>query len=214
MARPLRARRRLLAGLAGGLVAVAAGRAAAADNALTQLRAFIAGTQSARGAFTQRTARSGGGVETVTGVFAFQRPGRFRWEVRKPYDQLLVADGEKLHFLDRDLNQVTVRRLGEAVGASPAALLFGGPELDRAFTLSESGARDGLDWVLAMPRSREAGFDRILIGLRAGQPEQMEVRDAFGRTTVFAFSALERNPRLEADLFRFTAPRGADVVEQ
>jgi outer membrane lipoprotein carrier protein len=222
MARLLRVRRRLLAGLLASLnaglgVGLAFGPGApalAADTALAQLRAFIAATASARGAFTQRTARSGGGVETVSGVFAFQRPGRFRWEVRKPYDQLLVADGEKLHFLDRDLNQVTVRRLGDAVGASPAALLFGGQELDRAFTFSESGAREGLDWVLAVPRSREAGFDRILIGLRAGQPEQMEVRDAFGRTTVFAFSALERNPRLEADLFRFTAPRGADVVEQ
>jgi len=194
--------------------AAAAPGGASSGPAIAQLREFLQGTRSARGSFTQRTLRSAGPPETASGVFAFQRPGRFRWEVRKPWDQLLVADGEKLHFLDRDLNQVTVRRLAEAGAASPAALLFGSGDLERGFALREEGARDGLDWVLARPRSREAGFERILIGLRGGLPETMEVLDAFGRTTVFVFSGLERNPRLDPELFRFTAPRGADIIEQ
>lgn len=192
----------------------ASGSGSAPGIALAQLREFLQSTRSARGSFTQRTLRSAGPPETASGVFAFQRPGRFRWEVRKPWDQLLVADGEKLHFLDRDLNQVTVRRLAEAGAASPAALLFGSGDLDRGFVLREDGSRDGLDWVLARPRSREAGFERILIGLRGGLPEAMEVLDAFGRTTLFAFAGLERNPRLDPELFRFSAPRGADIIEQ
>ena len=199
----------------GAVASAAAGATGAAPGgALAQLREFLQGTRSARGSFTQRTLRSAGPPEIATGVFAFQRPGRFRWEVRKPWDQLLVADGEKLYFLDRDLNQVTVRRLADVGTASPAALLFGSGDLDRGFMLREEGAREGLDWVLATPRSREAGFDRIVIGLRGGLPEAMEVRDAFGRTTVFSFAGFERNPRLDADLFRFVAPRGADIIEQ
>jgi outer membrane lipoprotein carrier protein len=224
---PSMARRCVLAGLAGLAAwpcvqaqAPAGGAptsgAAASGGALAQLREFLQSTRSARGSFTQRTQRgSGAAASTLSGVFAFQRPGRLRWEVRKPYEQLLVADGEKLYFLDRDLNQVTVRRLTDVGTASPAALLFGGgAELERSFELREDGSRDGLDWIAATPRSREAGFDRILVGLRAGLPDTMEVRDAFGRSSVFVFSGLERNPRLDAELFRFTVPRGADVVEQ
>jgi outer membrane lipoprotein carrier protein len=126
----------------------------------------------------------------------------------------MVGDGEKIWFLDKDLNQVTVRKFADSLGASPAAILFGSNDLDRNFTLKEEGTRNGLDWLDALPRNKDAGFDRILIGLRAGLPESMEVRDAFGRTTVFGFSAFERNPRFEPDLFRFVVPRGADIVEQ
>ncbi|HPU54303.1 MAG TPA: outer-membrane lipoprotein carrier protein LolA, partial [Burkholderiaceae bacterium] len=117
-------------------------------------------------------------------------------------------------FHDKDLNQVTVRKLANSLGASPAAILFGSNELERDFTLKEDGSRNGMDWINALPRNKDAGFDRILIGLRGGLPEAMELRDAFGRTTVFTFSGFERNPTLEADSFRFVMPRGADIVEQ
>lgn len=187
---------------------------AAPGSGQAQLREFLSGTKSARGSFTQRAQRAGAGIETASGVFAFQRPGRFRWEVRKPYEQLMVGDGEKLYFHDKDLNQVTVRKLADSLGASPAAILFGSNDLERNFTLKDDGTRDGLDWVNALPRSKEAGFDRIVIGFRAGLPEAMEVRDAFGRTTWFTFSGFERNPRFEPDTFRFQVPKGADVVEQ
>ena len=195
----------------GAASAIAPG---AATSAQVQLREFLQGTRSARGAFTQRTAKAGGGSDNASGVFAFQRPGRLRWEVRKPYEQLLVSDGDRLWFFDRDLNQVTARKLADAAASSPAALLFGGEDLERQFELKEDGTRDGLAWVLALPKSRDAGFDRILIGLKGGAPEAMEVRDAFGRTTVFGFSAMERNPRLDAGLFRFVAPAGADLINQ
>ncbi len=194
---------------AAGAAAVAPGGAAQA-----QLREFLQSTKTARGVFTQKSQRAGGGFENASGTFAFQRPGRFRWEVRKPYEQLMVGDGEKLYFHDKDLNQVTVRKLTDSLGASPASILFGSNDLDRNFMLKEDGARDGLDWLNALPRNKDAGFDRILIGLRGGLPEAMEVKDAFGRTTSFAFSGFERNPKLETDLFRFVTPKGADVVEQ
>ena len=185
------------------------------DKAQAQLRDFVTGTQSARGEFTQRSARANGTqAESGTGAFWFSRPGRFRWEVRTPYEQLMLADAQKLYFFDKDLNQVTVRKLGDALGASPAAILFGTDALERNFTLKEAGERDGLDWLDALPKSKDAGFDRILIGFRGGLPQAMEVRDAFGKVTLFAFRNLERNPKLDAELFRFVAPKGADVVQQ
>lgn len=195
---------------------LAAGPARAqAGGALAQLQAFVSETRAARGVFLQRTLRqSGQPAESGSGTFAFSRPGRFRWEVRRPFEQLMVADGEKLYFYDRDLNQVTVRKLADSLGASPAAILFGSNELERSFVLKDTGARDGLEWLDAVPRSKDAGFERIQIGFRAGLPEAMEVRDAFGRTTVFAFSGIERNPRFDADTFRFVPPKGADLIQQ
>ena len=130
-----------------------------------------------------------------------------------PYEQLIVTDGERLHFYDKDLRQVTVRKVGDAISATPAAILFGSNDLDANFVLKEAGAADGLEWLEATPRSRESGFDRIRIGLRAGLPEAMEVRDAFGQTTRFQFRGIERNPSLDPALFRFTAPKGVDVVQ-
>lgn len=182
---------------------------------LDQLRAFLTETRSAQGEFTQKVLRANGQtLESTQGVFAFARPGKFRWEVRKPFEQLMVADGERLWFHDKDLNQVTIQKIGAAVGSTPAALLFGSSDLEKAFTLSEQGERDGLEWVEALPRQTDQGFDRIAIGLRDGLPAVMEVRDAFGRTSVFAFDGIQRNPELAASLFRFAPPAGADVIEQ
>jgi outer membrane lipoprotein carrier protein len=185
-----------------------------AAGAIDQLREFATGTRSARGEFTQQSLKSSGrGGETASGTFAFSRPGRFRWEVAQPYEQLIVTDGERVHFFDKDLRQVTVRRLGDAVSDTPAAVLFGSNELDGRFNLKEAGASEGLEWLEAVPKTRESGFDWIRIGFRSGLPQAMEVRDAFGQITRFTFRSLERNPTLDPALFRFTAPKGVDVVQ-
>lgn len=203
--------RRFGASCAVAVAICAPGPAAAA--AIEQLREFAASTRGARGEFTQQQVRADGrGAESARGSFAFVRPGRFRWEVVAPYEQLVVTDGERLHFYDKDLRQVTVRKVGDAISATPAAILFGADDLDARFVLKEAGTVDGLEWLEATPRSTEAGFESIRIGLRAGMPQAMEVRDAFGKTTRFSFRAIERNPILDPALFRFVAPPGVDVV--
>lgn len=183
--------------------------------AIEQLRDFSKATRSARGEFAQRTLKTSGQVtESTSGSFAFSKPGLFRWEVRKPFEQLMVADGDKIYFFDKDLNQVTVRKLSDALGATPAAILFGDSDLAETFTLTESGSRDGQDWIEARPKSKDAGFEMINIGLRAGKPEAMEVLDAFGRRTVFSFRQLESNPKIAPDQFKFSPPAGAEIVQQ
>jgi len=183
--------------------------------ALEDLRTFSSGTTAARGEFVQQTlsaaGRPAGG--TSSGTFAFARPGKFRWEVTKPFEQLVVMDGERVHFFDKDLRQVTVRKASEALSATPASLLFGSTALDTAFALTDAGESEGLSWLDAVPRKRDSGFERIRIGFRAGLPVAMEVKDAFGQTTRYAFRNLERNPRLDGGLFRFSAPAGVDVIE-
>jgi outer membrane lipoprotein carrier protein len=184
-------------------------------DALLQLKEFATSTKVARGEFTQRMQKnSAGGIETSSGSFSFARPGKFRWEVKKPFEQMMVADGESLFFYDKDLNQVTVKKLADAVGASPAMLLFGGADLDKAFDLKSLPSKEDVEWLEALPKNKEAGFDRIILGFKGGVPEAMEVRDAFNRVTSFQFKNIERNPKVESSQFQFTAPKGADVIRQ
>jgi len=211
MTASFRIARRDLLGAAVAGVALAALPAAAA--ALDQLRGFVTGTPAARGEFTQQQIRSNGRVgESASGRFAFARPGRFRWDVLRPYEQTIVTDGARLYFYDKDLRQVTVRKVDDAISATPAAILFGANDLDAHFALKEAGTADGVEWLEAVPRNRESGFDRIRIGFRGGLPEAMEVLDAFGQTTRFAFRGIERNPTMDPDLFRFQTPAGVDVI--
>jgi len=201
--------------LAATLAASAFVTGAAHAAALDQFKAFVAGTKSAKGEFTQQQVRksaSGKATPASSGSFVFARPGKFIWNYQKPYEQLLQADGDQLYIYDKDLNQVTVKKLGNALGSSPAAILFGSNDLEKNFTLSEAGARDGLEWLNAVPKARDTTFEQISIGLRDGIPQAMELKDTFGQTSVLKFTNFQRNPSLGAQQFKFEIPKGADVI--
>jgi len=183
--------------------------------ALDQFKTFVANTKSAKGEFTQQQQRksaNGKATPASSGSFVFARPGKFIWNYQKPYEQLLQADGDQLYIYDKDLNQVTVKKLGNALGSSPAAILFGSNDLEKNFTLSEAGTRDGLEWLNAVPKARDTTFEQISIGLRDGIPQAMELKDTFGQTSVLKFTNFQRNPSLGAQQFKFEMPKGADVI--
>jgi len=181
--------------------------------AIERFKTFARTTQSARADFEQNVVdRAGKPVQQAKGTFVFQRPGKFRWVYEKPADQVIVGDGERVWIHDRDLNQVTVRKLSRALGSTPAALLAGSAEVEAAFELSEAGMRDGLEWLDAKPREREAGFERVRMGFGASGVEAMELVDHFGQTTRLRFTNMTRNPRIDPAEFRFTPPKGADVL--
>ena len=188
---------------------------AARADSLQQLREFLTQTSSARGDFSQAAgARTGSrSPQASGGTFEFARPGRFRWETTKPYQQTIVSDGSKLYVYDPDLKQVTVKKLRGAIPASPASILFGSNDFERDFQVSSDGERDGIEWVLAKPRSQDSSFERIRIGFRDGLPVAMELADSFGQTTELRFSGLQRNPKIDPAQFHFDPPKGADVLE-
>ena len=113
---------------------------------------------------------------------------------------------------DRDLNQVVVRKLDVALGATPAALLAGDNALEKNFDLTAGVSNDALEFVEATPKTSESQFTRVRIGFRDNLPRRMELTDAFGQSTTLDFVTIERNPTLAATLFRFDVPAGADVV--
>jgi outer membrane lipoprotein carrier protein len=187
---------------------------AAHATALDQFKSFVSGTKSARGEFTQTQVMKSQTGKTSSGTFVFARPGKFIWTYQKPYEQLLQADGETLYLYDKDLNQVTTRKLGGALGSSPAAILFGSNDLDKNFTLAEAGTHDGLEWLNATPKSKDTTFEQIGIGLKDGFPQAMELKDNFGQTVLLKFTNVQRNPALGAQTFKFDVPKGAEVVNQ
>src|SRR5688500_17876451 len=86
--------------------------------AIERFKSFVRGTQSARADFEQKVWDRGGKLtQEAKGSFVFQRPGLFRWVYAKPVDQLIVGDGQRVWIYDRDLNQVTVRKLSNALGS-------------------------------------------------------------------------------------------------
>lgn len=180
-----------------------------------QLRQFIQNVTSATGQFSQNTVtdngqEAGGGQH---GTFSFERPGKFKWNVAQPYEQLTLSDGKHLYQYDPDLAQVIVRSIDESVGTSPAAILFGSGQLDDSFTVSALPESDGLSWLRAEPRSPDAGFAHVDIAFQNAMPVRLLLLDSFGQTSRIDLKNMVPNPALASDEFIFTPPDGVDVVE-
>ncbi len=195
------------------LVLLGLGSGARAD-ALDTLHDFVREVQTGKADFTQ-TVRSPDGVrkKTSSGSFEFARPNRFRFVYTKPFDQTIVGDGQKVWIYDADLNQVSSRRMNEALGATPAALLAGG-DLGKDFELKALASTQGIDWVQATPRQRDASIQQMRIGFKGKELAALELTDAFGQRSELQFSNVSNNPKLAADRFKFVMPAGADLIEQ
>jgi len=197
------------AAIALGCAAVAA-HADAADT----LRDFIRDVKTGRAQFTQTVTSPDGTKKKVSsGSFEFSRPNRFRFTYAKPFEQVIVADGQKVWIFDADLNQASSRKFNSALGSTPAALLAGG-SLDKDFDLAALPAKDGIDWVQANPKAKDGGFKTLRVGFRGKDLAAVEIVDAFDQRSLLQFSQFTPGVTLAADTFRFTPPAGADVVEQ
>ncbi len=204
------------------LVATFAARA----DGLESLEQFVREVASGQASFTQvvtAPARDGQAAKTRTssGRFAFARPHRFRFDYRKPFEQTIVADGQTLWMYDADLNQVSARAQSQVLGATPAALIAAAPDLRllRAeYSLLAAPDKDGLQWVLATPKSKDGQLLSVRVGFRAaaGVPSlaALEILDNFGQRSELRFEQVEVNPKLPASLFQFKPPAGADVIRQ
>jgi outer membrane lipoprotein carrier protein len=191
-------------------------------DSLDALEGFLRGTKSGRAEFVQTVtspAREGQPprVRTSSGRFEFQRPERFRFAYVKPFPQTLVADGQTLWLHDPDLNQVTARKQAQALASTPAALVAAAPDLGalrQSFDLSAAPDRDGLQWVLAVPRQRDGALREVRVGLRGTELAALDIVDGLGQRSQIRFSKVETNVALPADTFQFKLPPGADVIRQ
>lgn len=202
----------------------AAASAQAATDGLQLLGEFLRSVHSGRAQFTQTVTsppRDGQASrpKISTGSFEFARPNRFKFNYSKPFQQVLVADGQTLWLHDVDLNQVTARKLAQVLQGTPAAVIAAASDLrglQADFQLSAQPESGGLQWVLAVPKGRDGQLQSIRVGLRATAqgPElaSLDILDSFGQRSVMNFSQFEPNAALPAGSFQFKPPAGADVI--
>jgi outer membrane lipoprotein carrier protein len=185
-----------------------------AQSAVDTLKDFVRDLKTGRAEFTQTvTSPDGAKKKTSSGKFEFSRPNRFRFTYLKPFEQTIVADGQKVWIYDADLNQASSRKFSQALGATPAALLAGG-SLEKDFDLAAQAPKEGLDWVEATPKAKDGSFKSVRVGFKGKTLSAVEVVDAFGQRSLLQFSQFVANEPIKAETFVFTVPKGADVIEQ
>lgn len=194
---------------------------AAHASGLEALENFVRTAKSGRADFTQTvTSPAKDGqvrTKTSTGTFEFQRPNRFRFAYRKPFEQVIVADGKTLWLHDVDLNQVSARSQDKVLGSTPAALIAASPDLAslrKDFDLQSLPDANGLQWVQATPRTKEGQLHSVKIGFRGNELAALDIVDGFGQRSQINFSNMELNANIPASAFQFKPPVNADLVKQ
>lgn len=180
---------------------------------LDTLHKFNNDTDGISGLFTQ-TVKSKKKTQTTSGNFSIQRPGLFRWEYTKPYKQTIVGDGKTVWLYDKDLAQVTKRSQNQTIGDSPAAILSNKSALNASYTLADDGNRDGIDYIQAKPKRSNTGYQNIRIGFRGDNLANMQLKDSFGNQTTITFTNINTQPKFDRSIFKFTPPKGVDVLTQ
>ncbi len=184
-----------------------------ADSGTERLNKFMKKAKTVNATFTQEVVSEQGRImQTAYGKFYLQRPGKFRWEYQSPTPQVIVADGKKLWVYDKDLDQVTVKPLKQALGSSPASILMRQHDLNKDYLVLEKSPREGMLWVDLRPKKKQGDFKRILIGLDDVGVQAMDLYDQFGQITMIRFQESSYNKPVSKKLFRFTPPPGADVI--
>jgi len=199
--------------LAPLFLSLVAATASAADTARARLDAFSKGLTSVSASFEQQVSDATSGKTKISrGTLSLKAPRQFRWDTTTPYKQLIVADGEKVWIYDPDLEQVTVRAQGTEEAHSPLTVLTDLSQLDRDFTTSEQGEHDGQVWLRLKSKDKEPQFEYADLGFDQTGLASMVFKDTFDNSTQIRFSGWQRNAKLAPDLFKFTPPKGVDVV--
>ncbi|MBN8727955.1 MAG: outer membrane lipoprotein chaperone LolA [Xanthomonadales bacterium] len=199
--------------LLGVVAAHAADVVAPGSSARARMEAFSNDLHSVSATFSQRVIDANGRAgEESSGTLALEAPRQFRWQTTAPYQQTIVADGTRVWVYEPDLEQVSVRSQSSEEAHSPLTVLTDLAQLDREFTASEAGTRDGLEWLKLASKAKEPEFEYAELGFDADALREMRFKDQLGNVTEIRFSDWQRNPRLPAGTFTFTPPKGVDVV--
>lgn len=195
------------------LLCIALPLSAAPSGGIAEMHAFLQDVHSLKADFVQVVLDSNlKEVKQSTGTLSIKRPDRFRWDYLKPNAEIIVADGKRLWLYDVDLQQVTVKPLNDTLAASPAVLLSGSNDVEKSFSVEDLGEKGGLEWVSLAPKVKDTDFDNVKLGFKGDDVAVMELKDNLGNLTRITFSKLQRNVSVADDAFRFTPPKGADVI--
>ena len=178
-----------------------------------RLHDFFSGVSSVRADFKQQVlGKEKQTLQETSGQMLLLRPGKFRWDYKKPYEQQIVSNGKKVWLYDIDLEQVTVKNVDKVLGSTPALLLSSDTPIEQNFIVAELGEEQNLQWVELLPTQKESSFEKLVLAFDEKNLVSMELHDAFGQLTRLLFTNIERNPVIDPAKFDFIPPKNVDVI--
>lgn len=172
----------------------------------------LAGTQAQ---FTQRfTPKGFKNSQVESGTVVFGTLPLMRWTYAHPEEKTFVFDGQHSWFYVPADRQVTVSELDDQKRSELPFLMLGDAAArDRTFVVQEK-TRGGSVVTTLQPRSATAVIRNVTVTTTAATHtiQRVEYTDREGNHTTFDFSGFQRRP-VTAELFRFTAPPGVQVVQ-
>jgi len=179
------------------------------------LKQLLNDVKTMQATFTQTIYDNHGkAVQTSSGDMSMERPGKFRWQVKKPIPQLIIANQQKLWIYDPDLEQVTIRKLEKATGDTPALLLSHVDSgLDKSYDVKALNAQ-GMQWFVLIPKNKEGMFEQIRLAFLNKQIQQMQLQDHLDHSTQIKFTNIKTNTGIADSLFNFKAPKNTDIIDE
>jgi outer membrane lipoprotein carrier protein len=92
-------------------------------------------------------------------------------------------------------------------------LLSGSGKVGDAFAAGPVETARGATWCRLVPKQKGSDFERVSLAFdMRNELAAMELVDKLGQTTTIEFAQVRRGQPLDAALFRFVPPSGADVI--
>ncbi len=187
----------------------------AAEEANDPLQDFLNDFDSLEATFTQSLINENGEeLEKTDGILYLKQPGKFHWSYENPYTQKIISNGDVLWVFDEDLEQLTIREMGDAIEQTPAGIILGNNEISKHFIQVNMGIIEGFDWIELTPLNLEAQYKNIRLGFEKSRLGMMIIVDNLGQTTRIDFSDIKKNTELSSTLFEFETPDNVDVIDE
>jgi outer membrane lipoprotein carrier protein len=167
----------------------------------------------------QESYAGAGMTRKEAGDLWLQKPGKMRWQYEQPTPKLFIVDGKNAYFYvpsERQARRMPAKRLDDF--RSPIRYLLGHTKLQSEFaklSLSQEAPKQAGDVVLeGIPKGMEDRVQRVLLEITpANQIVGIRIEELDASIKEFTFSNLQENIPVSRELFRFTPPRGVEVIE-
>ncbi|MBS0351403.1 MAG: outer membrane lipoprotein chaperone LolA [Proteobacteria bacterium] len=180
-----------------------------ADSSANNLEKLLANYHSYQASFSQINYNNKNkAAQRSQGLVYLAKPGKFRWEILKPYQQTVIANGDTVWIYDVDLAQATRQSLSKRGFNAAQLLTEPATELSKKFTISEE---DG--WFKLTPNKTDKGFKAAFLKFQNNQLVALKIINQLNQTNLFTFSQIQINPKLNTGLFNFKAPAGVKVLK-
>jgi outer membrane lipoprotein carrier protein len=138
-----------------------------------------------------------------------------RWDYSSPQGKLFVSDGKFLWLYTPSNRQVEKMKIKESDDMrAPLAFLLGKLHFDKEFRNIQGQPEAGGTRIVAEPKTDSLPYTRVefVVGPDA-QIRRVQVTGFDNSILEFDFEQEKLNPPLEAKLFQFRMPQGAELVE-